>query len=476
MSAPTFSAPRDIARELLARYSCLIDEPQAFLAAVRRPLPVCIWVNPLKTTPEAAIAALAAAGITDLDPVAWHPGAYRSRTWRKPGRTLAFVCGWYFVQEEIALSAVQLLDPQPGDRVLDLCAAPGGKSAQIAARLGATGVLVANEFKGPRLPSLHATLHRLGSPNIVTVQHDGRLLPLVPHSFDKVLVDAPCSGEGTLRKHLRGSWRPAYSNKSSTSAQAQLLDRALQLVKPGGTVVYSTCTFAPEENEAILDAVLGDRGVLEPSEIPSLRGLPGLTQWQGQSYRQDLAHARRFFPHFNDTGGFFVARIRRTREQLSESVPVSESQAAKPWRDRAALQWFAERYGLDAAALADFKLWAKGEKTLWAAPASCSPLPGLETIGLPFARLQTSQTYKPTTTWLQCWGPHLQRNCIELPDAAALDRFLAGEDLTLARADTLDPGFVCTRYENYQLGCSFHRQGLLRSQFPKHLGRLVDRD
>ena len=475
MSAPITRHPQGIARDLLARYASLIDDPQAFLEAAARPLPTCIWINPLKTNPQRAIAALQAASVADLEPVAWQPGAYRSLAWRKPGRTLAFACGWYFIQEEIALTAVRLLDPQPGDRVLDLCAAPGGKSAQIAARLGTTGVLVANEFKSPRLPGLHATLHRLGSPNIVTIQRDGRRISLAPHAFDRVLVDVPCSGEGTLRKHLRGSWRPAYSNQSSASAQTQLLDRALQLVKPGGIVVYSTCTFAPEENEAILDAVLGDRGSLELGEIPGLKGLPGLTQWQGRAYRQDLVRARRFFPHFNDTGGFFVARIRRTTAQLSDTIPkseVQEPQGAKLQRDRAVLHWFAERYGFDAAAWADFNLWTKSEKTLWAAPTVCPPLPGLETIGLPVARLQTSKTYKPTTTWLQRWGSHLRRNCVELPDAAALKGFLAGEDLALNAADC-EPGFVCTRYGEYQLGCSFYRDGLLRSQFPKHLGSLV---
>lgn len=473
--APTFfphRADRNIARDLLQRYADLIDAPQAFLDAATRPLPTCIWINPYKTDPPKAIAALEAIGIPDLEPVAWYPGAYRSRAWRKPGRTLPFACGWYFIQEEIALTAVRLLEPQPGDRVLDLCAAPGGKSAQIAARLGLTGVLVANEFKSPRLPSLHATLHRLGAPNIVTVQHDGRRIPLAAHSFDRVLADVPCSGEGTLRKHLRGSWRPAYSNQSSASAQAQLLDRALQLVKPGGIVVYSTCTFSPLENEAILDAVLGDRGVLEPGDIPGLQGLPGLRQWQGQHYRQDLVCARRFFPHFNDTGGFFVARIRRTEAQLSEMTPTApEVPGVQPWRDRGVLDWFAERYGLEPSALENFALWTKSERTLWAAPQGCQPLPGLETIGLPFARLQASKTYKPTTTWLQHWGPRLQRNCVELPDRGALETFLAGGDLALSAP--CESGFVGTRYGDYHLGCSHYRDGLLRSQFPKHLGSLA---
>lgn len=464
-----------IARELLDRYASLIDDPQAFLEAAARPLPTCIWVNPLKSAPARAIAALAAGGVTDLEPVPWYGGAYRSRSWQKPGCTLAFACGWYLIQEEIALSAVCLLDPQPGDRVLDLCAAPGGKAAQIAVRLGATGTLVANEFKSPRLSSLHATLHRLGSPNFVTVRHDGRNLPLRPHSFDRVLVDAPCSGEGTLRKHRRDSWRPAYGNHRTASSQQQLLDRALQLVKPGGIVVYSTCTFSPAENEAILDAVLGDRGAIEPSAIPGLLGLPGLTRWQGRAYRQDLVNARRFFPHLNDTGGFFVARIRRTHRGVCAPTASVLPAAATPWRDRAALDGFADRFGIAGERLAQFNLWAKGEKTLWAAPASCQPLPGWETLGLPLARLQSSKTYKPTTTWLQAWGAQLTRHCVELPNAEALRAFVTGRDLMLDAGEG-SSGFVCARYRDYQLGCGFYRAGLLRSQFPKHLGRLVPLD
>ncbi len=470
---PRLSAPiAPIARELLARYASLIDEPQAFLAAARRPLPTCIWVNPLKTDPARVLAALGADGIAnDLEAVCWPgaTGAYRSRTWRKPGRTIAFACGWYFIQEEIALSAVALLDPQPGDRVLDLCAAPGGKSAQIAARLAGRGLLVANEFKSSRLPSLHATLHRLGTPNIITARHDGRTIPLPHHAFDRILVDAPCSGEGTLRKHPRDSWRPAYSSPNN---QQQLLDRALQLVKPGGSIVYSTCTFSPTENEAVLDAVLGDRGAIERSEIPGLKGLPGLTRWQGRAYRADLAHARRFFPHFNDTGGFFVARIRRSDAQLNPVDSATPPTGVKLWQDRRVLEGFATRFGLASAQLDRFALWAKGEKTLWAAPIECSPVPGTETLGLPCARLQTSQTYKPTTTWLQHWGPQLADHCVALPSREALQAFLAGQDLALAAADC-SPGFVHARYCGYELGCGHYRDSLLRSQFPKHLGGLV---
>ena len=171
-----------------------------------------------------------------------------------------------------------------------------------------------------------------------------------------------------------------------------------------------------------------------------------------------------------------MARIRRTGAGLSAPVPVAPITAARPWSDRAVLDWFAERFGLENQRLAGFNLWTKGEKTLWAAPSSCQPLPGLETIGLPFARLQTSETYKPTTTWLQCWGAQLTRHCIELEDPETLRAFLAGRDTALEADLDLEgcsQGFVCARYRGYQLGCGFYRPGLLRSQFPKHLGSLA---
>ncbi|MFB6276180.1 MAG: NOL1/NOP2/sun family putative RNA methylase [Halothece sp.] len=462
-----------IAHELLQRYHSLIEDPQAFVKCMEQPPPTCIWANPEKASPEAVAKFLQSQGVS-FEPLSWYPHAFRIPNWQKPGSTLAFATGWYNIQEEISLTAVNALNPQLGDRVLDLCAAPGGKTAQIATQLRGTGMVVANEVQVPRLSSLRAMLDRLGILNVVATNYDGRVIPLSNHSFDRVLVDAPCSGEGSLRK-TKTSWNQKYPDYSSRIAKTQqkLLDRALQLVKPGGTVVYSTCTFAPEENEAVIDAVLGDRGWLESAKIPEIQGMDGLRQWEGHAFREDLAHAQRYFPHFNNTGGFFVARIRRSDARLKLSAEKNQHTSPHPAPQRLpeseVFQWFCHRFGIDSKVFAHCQLWAKGKDKLWLTNASCEPPPRvfIQTLGMPVLRVE----YKPTTYALQRFGPNITRNAIALEDFDAVQQFLLGKSQPLTAS--VEPGYVHVRYGEYHLGCGLYKSGLLRSQMPKSIRTMV---
>ncbi|MDR9401880.1 MAG: NOL1/NOP2/sun family putative RNA methylase, partial [Halothece sp. Uz-M2-17] len=447
-----------------------IDDPEAFASAIAQPLPTCIRVNPLKTTPTAVRNFLEAQNLS-FEPLAWYPETFRIRHWQKPGLTLPFATGWYNLQEEIALTAVKILDPQPDEHILDLCAAPGGKTVQIATHLQGTGIVVANEAQISRLSQLRGMLDRMGVSNVVMTNYDGSSIPLQNHSFDRVLVDVPCSGEGTLRKGkmTRQQHRLRYSEKIAVT-QKKLLHRALQLVKPNGIIVYSTCTFAPEENEAVINAVLGERGRLESAEIPYLKGMPGRQQWQGQTFRQDLVEAQRYFPHFNDTGGFFVARIRRSESHLEPTVisnqpSIDIESSPQPVRDSQYLQWFSERFGIDSDIFSSFQLWIKGKDKIWLADASCQPLSEVEiqTLGIPFMRTG----YKPTTCALQRFGSHITRNVVSLDDFSAVQRFFLGESQPINAM--VESGFVHVRYDYYELGCGLYKNGVLHSQIPKGL-------
>lgn len=454
----------------LSRYLPLINDPVAFWDSLHQPLPICFWVNPLKATPEQVLKALGIAAA----PIGFVPHGYRVQQWVKPGATLAHFAGWYYLQEEIAMAAVAALSPQPGEAVLDLCAAPGGKTAQIALQVGSTGCVVANDFNASRLPQLTANIARLGLTNVMVYQQDGRRFPLPPHSFDRVLVDAPCSGEGRVRQRQRATqWQPHHSQRIAR-VQQRLLDRALALVKPGGVIVYSTCTFAPEENEAIIDAVVGPRGTLEPVSIPTLQATPGITAWQGQSFRPDLQQACRYFPHQNNTGGFFVARIRRTEVDLSTepSTPSPPSPwlgQAPPVATQSPLDWFQKRYGVVPTALLPYQGWAKGKKTIWitdAATVSPAGGPPPQGIGLPLAR-RLSRSFKPTTAALQRFGPWIQNQIVELPNLQAAQAFIQGDCQDLP--DQVASGFVHVRYGSYHLGCGFYKEHQLHSQIPKTL-------
>lgn len=297
---------------MLARYAPLVDDFDALLDYAARPLPRVLWANPLRA-PVAHIEARVRARCPQAVALGWRPHTWRLPAEAKPGLWPEFLMGLVHVQEEAALWAGDLVGAEPGQRVLDLCAAPGNKTAQIAVQMGDRGTLVANERSRGRLPSLRRALERLGVSCAAVSQGDGARLSGQVGLFDHALVDVPCSCEGTSRKR-GGRAQPVEDRFRMATVQVQtaLLRRAVQLVKPGGTIVYATCTYAPEENEGVLDSLAPELAHIEPIEAPAgLKVCPGITQWQGRSFRPDVAHAARLWPHHNDTGGFFVAKLRR---------------------------------------------------------------------------------------------------------------------------------------------------------------------
>lgn len=316
----------------LRRYIDLIDDWEAFAAACERPLPVVIWANPLRrevlerlndadglpcSTPGDAtggglLAARLRARGYDCDALGWYPGAYKLGGVPKPGRTLEYMLGTYHVQEEASLIPIVVLAPRSGELILDMCAAPGGKTAQIAVAMASVGTLVANDVRIDRLRALRSNCERLGLLNVAMTGHDGTAFPLDAGPFDAILLDVPCSCEGNVRRGSGIGYRaPGAFLTGRSGLQATLLGRAWKMLAPGGRLVYATCTFAPEENEMVLDYSLGDDARIEPIRIDGLTAAPGATEWLGQTLRPDCANVARFWPHLNDTGGFVVALVRK---------------------------------------------------------------------------------------------------------------------------------------------------------------------
>ena len=196
-------------------------------------------------------------------------------------------------QEAVSMLPVLALDPTPGQIILDLCASPGSKTTQICEHLGDSGAVVANEVISGRVNTLVTNVQRHASRTVLVVQHDGRHIPRVPGSgFDGVLVDVPCTGSGTTRKNpdVWGKWRPS-SGRSLHSLQYDLLTRAIELTKPGGRVVYSTCSLDPIENEAVVARVLAGGKVRVVPRGDSLSGVPsnpGMTNWPLLNDRGEL--------------------------------------------------------------------------------------------------------------------------------------------------------------------------------------------
>ncbi|WP_254543381.1 RsmB/NOP family class I SAM-dependent RNA methyltransferase [Halomarina pelagica] len=296
---------------VLERYEPLVDDVEAFRAACERPLPSVVRVNTIKTTVERATRALADGG-HGFERADWLPKLLRLDS-RSPGTSWPYFHGWLYGQEEVSALPAVVLDPEPGERVLDPCAAPGSKTTQLAALMDDEGTLVANDNNLGRLSALRSNAERCGVTNLAVTNGDARNLSLKPFGgepFDRALVDVPCSCEGTIRKNPDAfdDWSLGHV-RSIAGIQRAILRRAVQVTRPGGTVVYSTCTFAPEENEGVLDAVLREEDCrLVPFEV-DLETRPGVTEWEGERYDESVHHAKRVYPHLNDTGGFFCAKL-----------------------------------------------------------------------------------------------------------------------------------------------------------------------
>ena len=307
-------------RELLG------PEAPAFLDSYRRPAQRAVRANPGKLDPAALPGLL---GIPP-DPVPWCPEAWFLPEGVRVGDTLAHAAGLCYVQEPSALAVGEALDVRPGQRVLDLAAAPGGKATLAAGRLGDHGVVVANEVQRSRVQALADNLDRWGSPRTVLAGDTvARLAAALPGAFDRVLLDAPCSGEGLFRRNpaAAAQWRPGHV-AGSAERQRGLLADAARLVRPGGVLVYSTCTFAPEENEQQVAGFLAAHPSWELLPIPMHPGFaPGRPDWSPGG-PPELSRTVRLWPHHLRGEGHFIAKL--ARPGPSAWVPPSRGAWTRP--------------------------------------------------------------------------------------------------------------------------------------------------
>lgn len=235
------------------------------------------------------------------------------------GKAEEHILGYFYVQEISSMMPVLALNPDENDSFLDLCASPGSKTTQAASHMKNSGILVANDNKLGRMIILCSNLEKCGVSNAIITRKDGvqlcKRLAQEGYRFDKVLVDAPCSGEGTLRSSPRTfiSWNiKTVENLAST--QKMLAANALEIVKDGGEMIYSTCTHAPEENEEVVQFLL-DNYYIEIQDIKlPIKTRNGLTSWQGKQFNEDLKKAVRIYPQDNNTEGFFLCKIKKISE------------------------------------------------------------------------------------------------------------------------------------------------------------------
>lgn len=296
-------------------------ELEAFLASYDRPRQAGLRVNPLKTD--------CCPDLTQFvtGPISWARDGYFLRPGARPGLHPYHEAGLYYLQEPSAMAPAALLDPQPGERVLDLCAAPGGKSTQLAAAMAGRGLLVSNEINPKRARILSRNLERMGVSNALVLNEDPRRLQArFAGCFDKILVDAPCSGEGMFRKEpdAVADWSGQLVQMCARRQQ-EILASAARMLRPGGRLVYSTCTFSPEENEGVISQFLKAHPDFAVEAVPAPWFSPGRPDWVADP-APGLEQTFRLWPHRLPGEGHFAAVLRRRGEDAGAWAPQQKSQ------------------------------------------------------------------------------------------------------------------------------------------------------
>lgn len=304
---------------MLDRLSAFLPESdfRSVLAGFSNERPASFRVNGLKSAPAAVEAELEKRGIA-FEPFWAIPGAYvvpRENEYALKG-TDAYYSGKIYVQGLSSLVPARFLELKPGSRVLDVCAAPGSKTTQIADLLGNRGEVVALEKHQIRFDKLVHNCRLQGASSVVALKTDANLYleRFSGDGFDAILLDAPCSAEGRIRsadEKTFGFWTERNVLEKA-ALQSSLLKAAFAALRPGGTLVYSTCTLAPEENEGVVSALLSERpsAVLEPCSLDVPEARPGIPSFQGYRYHADIAKTLRILPS-DRFEGFYVAKIRK---------------------------------------------------------------------------------------------------------------------------------------------------------------------
>ena len=414
------------------RMRAQLSDFAAYRACLSQPPYRGIRVNTLKISPDAfrEIAPFA------LAPAAWEPNGFLISE-EKPGKYFYHDAGLYYVQEPSAMCAVPLLGARPGERVLDLCSAPGGKGTQIAQAMQGKGLLVLNEKMPDRAKVLLQNVERMGVANaVVTCAEPSELAARLPAFFDRILVDAPCSGEGMLRKEPAAAENWSEENVfMCAERQKKILESAVSMLAPGGTLVYSTCTFAPEEDEANADWLV--------------RAFPELT----------CTEQKKIYPHRERGEGHFAARF------IKEDGERAAFRAPKLPADRAAVAAYRAFAG-DFLRRPPEGTFASFGNSLCLLPGEVFPLGGLRVLrcGLQLGTME-GRRFVPA---------HALALGVPRQDIAALcnypqediARYLHGEELPAAELR----GWCAVAYEGWPIGLG-KSSASMKNHYPKGLRR-----
>ncbi|KRL39068.1 RsmB/NOP family class I SAM-dependent RNA methyltransferase [Liquorilactobacillus uvarum] len=389
----------DLPEGFVSKYQKILgDEAPAFFSSLAGEVKKGFRLNTLKENPEEV----------DFDltyPVEYVPTGYYGTV---SGRSLEHQTGYVYSQEPSAMYVGEVADVTPGERVLDLCAAPGGKSTQVAAKLAGKGLLVANEIDRKRAAILSENIERAGASNVIVLNEDPQTLSkYLPGFFDKILIDAPCSGEGMFRKNPQAInyWHSKYADECA-QRQRKILEDAVKMLRQGGQLIYSTCTFAPEEDEQIIAWLLKQYEYLKIVPLKKWHGMDaGMPRLADNDQR--LLGTVRLFPHHFNGEGHFIAKLQDQRPQ-----EILKKSKKKKNRNRV----------LRKPTSSERSLWNDFEQMMFTPDVS---FPAAE---------------------LRCWGERLYWSPESSPDLTDLRFMRPGLELGVFKKKRFEPSYALALY------------------------------
>ena len=414
------------------------EEYEDFLRSLERPRAVALRFNPLKgDAPKLPFV---------RENVPWEPEGFYYDPEARPGLHVYHEAGVYYLQEASAMAPVSLLEPQPGEWVCDLCAAPGGKTTQIAGRMQGRGLLLCNEINPKRAKILSRNIERMAVPNaLVTNEHPKNLALRFSGMFDRVLIDAPCSGEGMFRKEEAAvaDWSQD-AVEMCARRQQEILNNAARMVAPGGRLVYSTCTFAPEEDEGVVAEFLARHPEFSPESVEA----PWFQAVENGGYR--------LWPHKLLGEGHFAAVLKRNGGEEGRVPVCPGGRLPKEWTE------FARALEIRLPA---GKAVAFGANLYWA-PEELPELSGLRVLrpGLELGEVKKGR-FQPAHA-LALWLKDCVNTARFAPESPELARYLHGDVIPWGKK-----GWCLVMAGDYSIGWGKGDGNCLKNHYPKGLRR-----
>ena len=441
----------------------LKDEFDDFLKGYDKDNFYSLRINTLKAQPSDVLEK----NLFDFTAVKWCPTGYYYPGNQRPGRHSYHHAGVFYIQEASAMAVVECADIQQGNKVLDLCAAPGGKSTQIATKLGGTGLQISNEIVPNRAKILSQNMERMGIKNaVVTNESPEKLEKVFPAFFDRIIVDAPCSGEGMFRKDpaVVNEWSLAQVDVCA-NRQGHILESAHKMLAENGIMVYSTCTFSPEENEIAVQKFI-DRHPEYVLVKPAVHSFfsPGVPQW-ADSDNAELCKTMRLFPHKIDGEGHFIAVLKKTQSdgcRVKTAKTVSDKKLLQPYFD------FEKKFLKDIS----FDNFTMFGENLYAVPDGTPDLSKVKVLrcGLHLGEIKKGR-FEPSHSLAMALKKENVKQYISYGcDSEEMLNYLKGETLEV---DDSIKGWCLVCTDDYSVGWTKVTDGTAKNHYPKGLRILM---